>query len=67
MIIENKMDQNQVREQHQSGGKEAEGTSWVFDPSSAWAVTPLFPCNLVEMRMVVISDSTHCLLCTFQN
>ena len=56
MIIENKMDQNQVREQHQSGGKEAEGTSWVFDPSFAWVVTSLpwvltslFTCNLVQM------------------
>ena len=60
------MDQDQIGEQPKSGGEEAEGTSWVFDPSSAWVVTPLFPCNLVEKRMMIY-DSTHCLLCTFQD
>ena len=56
------MDQDQVGEQPESGGKETKGTSSVFDPSSAWVVTPLlalvvtplFPCNLVEMKMMVV-------------
>ena len=56
------MDQDQIGEQPESGGEEAKGTSWVFDPSSTWlvtplfalVVTPLFPCNLVEMKMMVV-------------